>query len=188
MCGGHGVFPAWSSLRTSWTRLVRVSIPDGLLLLSWRTPLADCSRGLHYWSSHSVPECFEIVLHLCWTFWGPAKGLHIRFCQTPSWSQWNCEVLHDDSTVEGLFYCASLWSKTCLFFSQQFLRHYKCDKCQTLHRCTMSLCRTVLLIEVYLFIFQGHRIVEQHWLKILCFYLIQLKLVGLLSKWSRQWI
>ena len=30
-------------------------------------------------------------------------------------------LLYDDSTIEDLFYCASTWSKTCLFFSQQFL-------------------------------------------------------------------
>ena len=28
---------------------------------------------------------------------------------------------YDDSTVEDLFYCAPAWSKTCLFFYQQFL-------------------------------------------------------------------
>ena len=51
---GHGVFPAWSSLGTSWIGWVRVSIPDRHLLLSWRTPPAVCSRGLHCWSSHSA--------------------------------------------------------------------------------------------------------------------------------------
>ena len=31
-------------------------------------------------------------------------------------------VLHcNDSTIEDLFYCAPIWSKTCLFFCQQFL-------------------------------------------------------------------
>ena len=29
--------------------------------------------------------------------------------------------LYDDSNIEDLFYCASGWSKTCLFFYQQFL-------------------------------------------------------------------
>ena len=29
--------------------------------------------------------------------------------------------LYDDSTIENLFYCAPAWSKTCLFFCQQFL-------------------------------------------------------------------
>ena len=28
---------------------------------------------------------------------------------------------YDDSTIEDLFYCAPAWSKTCLFFCQQFL-------------------------------------------------------------------
>ena len=43
----YGVFPAWYSLGTSWTGLLRVSISYGHILLSWRTLLADCSRGLH---------------------------------------------------------------------------------------------------------------------------------------------
>ena len=30
-------------------------------------------------------------------------------------------LLYDDSTTEDLFYCALAWSKTCLFFCQQFL-------------------------------------------------------------------
>ena len=30
-------------------------------------------------------------------------------------------LLFDDSNIEDLFYCASSWSKTCLFFCQQFL-------------------------------------------------------------------
>ena len=30
-------------------------------------------------------------------------------------------LLHDDSTIEDLFYYAPAWSKTCLFFCQQFL-------------------------------------------------------------------
>ena len=76
MCGGHGVFLAWSSLGTSWTGRVSVSIPDGHLVLSWRTPLADCSKGLHSWSSHITPEWLESVPPLCWNFWGPATGLH----------------------------------------------------------------------------------------------------------------
>ena len=29
---------------------------------------------------------------------------------------------YDDSTIEDLFYCAPAWSKTRLFFCQQFLR------------------------------------------------------------------
>ena len=59
MCGGHGVFPAWSSLGTSWRGWVRVSIPDRHLLLSWKVPLADC------WSSRIVPKWLEPVLPLC---------------------------------------------------------------------------------------------------------------------------
>ena len=50
ICGGHGVFPAWSSLGTSWTRWVRVSIPDGHLLLSrrttWQTVQEDRTAGV----------------------------------------------------------------------------------------------------------------------------------------------
>ena len=30
-------------------------------------------------------------------------------------------LLYDDSTIEDLFYYALAWSKTCLFFCQQFL-------------------------------------------------------------------
>ena len=30
-------------------------------------------------------------------------------------------LLYDDSTIEDLLYYASAWSKTCLFFCQQFL-------------------------------------------------------------------
>ena len=29
-------------------------------------------------------------------------------------------LLCDDSTIEDLFYCASAWPKTCLFFCRQF--------------------------------------------------------------------
>ena len=78
VCGGHGVFPAWSFLGTGWTGLVKVSIPDGHLLLSWRTFQADCSRGPHSWSSHIVSEWLELVLPLCWSFWRPATGVHAR--------------------------------------------------------------------------------------------------------------
>ena len=83
---GDGLWWSWSSPGTSWTR--RIGILDRHLLLSRRTPLADCSRGLHCWSSHIVPEWLEPVLPLCWSFWGPATGLHARLCQTPSWSLW----------------------------------------------------------------------------------------------------
>ena len=126
---GYGVFSAWSSPETNWAEWVRVGNPDGNLLLSWRTFLADCSRGLHCWGSHTVSERLELVLHLCWSFWGPATDLHARLCQTPSWSLWSCgtdragvvSVLYDDSTFEELFYCALAWSKTCLSFCQEFL-------------------------------------------------------------------
>ena len=53
---------AWSTLETNWTGWVRASIPDGHVLLSWRTPWADCSRGLCSWSSHIVPEWLDLVL------------------------------------------------------------------------------------------------------------------------------
>ena len=89
ICGGHRLFPSWSSLGTSWTGWMRVSIADGHLLLSWRTPLDDCSRGLHCWSAQIVPEWLEPILHLCWSFWGPATDLHARLCQTPYWSTWS---------------------------------------------------------------------------------------------------
>ena len=88
--GGHGKFPAWSSPGTSWTGRVRVRIPDGHLLLFWRTPLADSSRGLHCWSSHIVSEWLESILPLCWNVWGPTAGLHARLCQTPTWSLRSC--------------------------------------------------------------------------------------------------
>ena len=42
---GNVLFSAWSSPETSWTVWLWVSIHDGHLLLSWRTPLADCSKG-----------------------------------------------------------------------------------------------------------------------------------------------
>ena len=32
-----------------------------------------------------------------------------------------CVPRDDDSTIEDLFYCAPAWSKTCVFFRQQFL-------------------------------------------------------------------
>ena len=52
--------------------IMRVSMPDGHLLLSWRTPLADCSAGQHCWSSHVVPEWLEPVLPLLRTCLRPA--------------------------------------------------------------------------------------------------------------------
>ena len=103
MCGGHGVFSAWSSLRTSWTGRVRVCIPDWHLLLYWIIPTADCSRRLHCWSSHIMAEWLEPFLHLYWSFCWPATGLHARLCQTPSWSLWSCWTYRAD--VVG----ASLW-------------------------------------------------------------------------------
>ena len=52
------VWWSWSVSRTisgnDWTEWVRVSISDGHMLWFWRTPLSDCSRGLHCWSSHIV--------------------------------------------------------------------------------------------------------------------------------------
>ena len=83
MCGGPGVFPVWSSLETSWTEWVRVSIPGRLLLLSRRTSLPDCWRGLCCWSSRVVSVWLELVLRLSWSVWGPATDLHARLCQTP---------------------------------------------------------------------------------------------------------
>ena len=82
--------------------------PDGHLLLSWRTPVADCSRGLHFWISHIVPEWLEPVLPLCWSFWGPATGLHARLCQTPSWSLWSCGTDHAD-IVGASLRCFDFW-------------------------------------------------------------------------------
>ena len=32
-------------------------------------------------------------------------------------------LLCDDLTIEDLFYCAVAWSKTCLFFCQQFISY-----------------------------------------------------------------
>ena len=72
---------AWSPLGTSWTGWVRLSIPDGHLLLSWRTPLVNCSR-LHCWSSHKVDEWLEPVLPLCLGFCRSATDLlYARLCQ-----------------------------------------------------------------------------------------------------------
>ena len=102
-CDDHGVFYSLSSLGTSWTRWARVSIPDGHLLLSWRTPITDCSRRLHCLGSHIVPEWIKPVLSLWWRFWGPARGLLARLCQMPSWSLWTCGT--DGAVVSG----ASLW-------------------------------------------------------------------------------
>ena len=69
----------------------------------WRTPLANCSTGLHCWSFHRVPEWLEPVLPLYWNFWRLATDLHDRLCQTPSLSLWNCGT--DHAGVVG----ASLW-------------------------------------------------------------------------------
>ena len=37
-----------------------------------------------------VPGWLEPNLLLCWSFWGPATGLHARLCQMPSWSLRSC--------------------------------------------------------------------------------------------------
>ena len=87
----------------SWTGWVRVGFPDRHLLLSWKTSVADCSRGPHCWISHIVPERLEPDLSLCWRFWGPATGLYVRLCQMPSWRLWSCGI--DHTGVIG----ASLW-------------------------------------------------------------------------------
>ena len=70
------------------------SIPNGHLVFSWRTPLANCSKGLHCWSSRIVPHWLEPVLPLCWSFWGPATGVHARLCQTHTWRLWSCGTDH----------------------------------------------------------------------------------------------
>ena len=126
MCSGHEVF---SSLGTSWTGGVRVRIPDGLLLLSWRTPLADRSRGLHCWSSQIVSEWLKLVLHLCWSFWGPDTGLHARLYQTPSRSLWRCGT-DRAGVVDASLWWLDYWRsvllcsglvQNLLVFCQQFL-------------------------------------------------------------------
>ena len=107
LCGDHGVLPAWSSLGTSWTRWLGVSISDRLLLLSLRTPLADCSRGLHYWSSDEW-STWMALSSPC--FWGLAKGLHAILCQMPSQSLWSCGT-----------YCAGFVDTSLWWFSSAFL-------------------------------------------------------------------
>ena len=47
-----------------------------------------------------TPEAYEVVEQI-------ALVLHV--------------LLNNDSTIEDLFYCVPAWSKTCLFFCQQFL-------------------------------------------------------------------
>ena len=69
--------------RNKLNRMCEMSVLDGHLLLSWRTPLADCSRGLHSWSSHRVPKWLQPVLPPCLSLWGPATGLLAKIYQTP---------------------------------------------------------------------------------------------------------
>ena len=78
MCGGHGVFSAWSSLRTTLNRVGESKHP-------WWTPTVVLKNSpnwlfkrMHCWSSHIVPEWLEPVLTLCWSFCRPATGLHAR--------------------------------------------------------------------------------------------------------------
>ena len=59
-------------------------------------PMADCPRRLHCWSSHTVPQWLEPVLHLSGTgsFWGLATGLRARLLSnaflksTNLWNRW----------------------------------------------------------------------------------------------------
>ena len=53
--------------------------------------------------SNSVKRIFEV----CEVVKQTALMLHV--------------LLYDESTTEDLFYCAQAWSKTYLFFCQQFL-------------------------------------------------------------------
>ena len=89
MCGGHWVLPAWS-LETSWTGWVRISVSDRHLLLSWRTPVADCCRGLPCWNSHIVPERLEPVTE-------------VRTCHRPA-----CPTLWNASLTS-----MTLWNRLC---------------------------------------------------------------------------
>ena len=75
--------------RNKLNKMVESKHPWWHLLLPWRTPLAGCSRGLHCWSFHVVPDWLEQVFLLCWSFWGPATGQPAGLCQTPSWSLWS---------------------------------------------------------------------------------------------------
>ena len=100
----------------------------GHLLLSWWTPLADCSRGLHCLSFHRLPEWLEPTHPLCWSLPGPATGLHARLCQTPSWSLWSCGTDRAGVVEASLWWLLKICStvlqtglKTCLFFCQQIL-------------------------------------------------------------------
>ena len=138
MCGGHGVFPVWSYLGQSWTGWVRVSISDGHLLLSWKTPLADCSRGLNCWSSRIVPGWLKPVLLLCWSFWGPATGLDARFCQTPSsslqvveqknlkqsWLPAFWEKIQNTQDIKRTLFNSTKQDKTCKFSRKSSFSSY----------------------------------------------------------------
>ena len=84
-CGSHGVFPAWSSLGTSWKGWVRVTkhpwwTPTVILRNSpsWlfkRTALLEISSiALMAWSSEVSED----------------TSLHARICQMPSWSLYSC--------------------------------------------------------------------------------------------------
>ena len=95
MCGGHGVFPAWSSLGTSLTEWVKISIPEEHLLLSWRTPpLAiqeDCTAGVLIKCLDSLNQSFLYIK--------ASKDLpQAWLCQTPSKS-------------------IKLWNRSCWCFS-----------------------------------------------------------------------
>ena len=52
-----------------------------VVLKNWRSWLF---HGTLLQNFHVVPEWLGLVLHPCWSFWGPAACLHNRLCQTPS--------------------------------------------------------------------------------------------------------
>ena len=101
---------AWASLGTSWTGWVRLSIPIGHQLLSWKIPLAVCSRGIYCWSSHSALMA-EAALLIYLSFRGPSTSLHARLCQTPSWSLMLLVPRYGDLTIDHFFYqCFVFWN------------------------------------------------------------------------------
>ena len=60
MCGCHGVFPAWSSLETSWTGWVRVSLSDGRIFVLKNSPSWPFKRTALLKFSYSAPYTQDV--------------------------------------------------------------------------------------------------------------------------------
>ena len=95
------------SARNNLNRMGESKYPRRTPTVVLETSLSCLFKVLHCWSSLIVPEWLELVFQLCWSFWGPATGLHARLCQTPSWSLWSCRTDRTGVVV------ASLWWLKC---------------------------------------------------------------------------